>query len=105
MAIETALKFLERMEREETLRTQLYISRPENLHKLTEFARGKGFIISMEDLEQALVQYEEKYPTGSLAPLKQYVDDWKALPDYARNDILGLPEPTTAPEPATETES
>lgn len=102
MAIETALKFLERMEREETLRTQLYVSKPENLHKLTEFARGKGFIISMDDLEQALIDYQEKYPTGSVAPLKKYVDDWKALPDYERNDILGLPEPSEAEAPATE---
>lgn len=98
MAVETALKFLERMEREETLRTQLYISKPENLLKLTEFARGKGFIISLDDLEQALEHYQEKYPTGTIAPLKRYVDDWKALPDYARSDILGLPEPAETDE-------
>lgn len=78
MAVVTALKFLERMEREESLRTQLYVSRPEDLEKLSEFARGKGFVISQQDLAQALEQYEEKLPTGNLEPLKAYLEEYKA---------------------------
>ncbi|MGB1285875.1 MAG: Nif11-like leader peptide family natural product precursor [Aggregatilineales bacterium] len=71
MALETALKFLERLEKEETLRTQLYISNPKTMDKLVEFVRGKGFVIRKEDLEIALGQYQEKFDTGSVKPLKQ----------------------------------
>ena len=81
MAVETALKFLERMEREESLRHQLYISNPEDLTKLVEFARGKGFIVSPNDLATALDSYQEKFPTGSVQPLKQYFKDFKRLPN------------------------
>lgn len=80
MAIETALKFLERMEREESLRQQLYVSKPEDLQKLTEFARGKGFLISKSDLANALDSYQEKFPNGSIQPLKAYLKDYKRLP-------------------------
>jgi hypothetical protein len=79
MAVETALKFLERMEREETLRTQLYISKPEDIQKLSEFARGKGFVISPADLAAALNQYQPKFPTGSIEPLKEYLEEYKRL--------------------------
>ena len=80
MAVETALKFLERMEREETLRHQLYISNPDEMDKLLEFARGKGFVLSANDLAVALDQYQEKFPTGSVQPLKQFFKDYKRLP-------------------------
>lgn len=80
MAVETALKFLERMEREESLRHQLYVSKPEDLQKLTEFARGKGFLVSENDLANALDNYQEKFPTGSIQPLKEYLKDYKRLP-------------------------
>lgn len=80
MAVETALKFLERMEREDSLRAQLYVSSPDDIHKMIEFARGKGFIFSELDFVQAFNQYEERYPTGTIAPLKVYVDQYKALP-------------------------
>lgn len=80
MAVQTALKFLERMEREESLRHQLYISVPEDLQKLTEFARGKGFVVSKDDMAHALKQYQEKFATGSVEPLKAYLKDYKFLP-------------------------
>lgn len=80
MGIETAYQFLERMEREDSLRTQLYITRPEDLTELTEFARGKGFIMSRGDLAEAIETYQERFPTGSIAPLKEYLKDYKRLP-------------------------
>lgn len=80
MAVATAIKFLERMEREESLRQQLYVSKPEDLQKLIEFARGKGFIISENDLAIALDNYQQKYPMGSVEPLKAYFKGYKRLP-------------------------
>jgi predicted ribosomally synthesized peptide with nif11-like leader len=80
MAVETALKFLERIEGEESLRHQLYVSKPEDLQKLTEFARGKGFLISADDIAKALDSYQEKFPNGSVQPLKAYLKDYKRLP-------------------------
>jgi predicted ribosomally synthesized peptide with nif11-like leader len=79
MAIETALKFLERVEREESLRQQFYVSKPEDLQKLTEFARGKGFVISQDDLAKALDSYQERFPTGTVQPLKTYLKGYKRL--------------------------
>lgn len=80
MAIETALKFLERVEREETLRTQLYISKPEDIYKLSEFARGKGFVVSADDLAVALDEYQERFAAGTVQPLKEYLEGYKRLP-------------------------
>ena len=80
MAVETALKFLERVEREESLRQQLYVSKPEDLKQLTEFARGKGFLISEQDIAAAMDSYQEKFPTGSVQPLKAYLKGFKRLP-------------------------
>lgn len=80
MALETANRFLERMEREESLRTQLYISRPEDIEELTTFAQGKGFVMSVDDLATALETYQERFATGSVAPLKDYLKDYKRLP-------------------------
>lgn len=80
MALETALKFLERVEREDTLRTQLYITRPEDLDELTTFAQGKGFIMSKHDLATALGSYQERFATGSIAPLMDYLKGYKRLP-------------------------
>lgn len=71
MPVETALKFLERLEREESLRGQLYISRPNDLEKLVQFAQGKGFVVSKEDMKVAISQYQEQFPSGTVEPLKQ----------------------------------
>ncbi|MGJ3241220.1 MAG: Nif11 family protein [Anaerolineae bacterium] len=79
MAVVTATKFLERMEHEESLRTQLYISRPEDLEQLTIFARGKGFIFSHDDLVEALENYQERFATGSIEPLKTYLTEYRRL--------------------------
>ncbi len=81
MALETALQFVERMEREDSLRTQLYITRPEDLSELTTFAQGKGFIMSQHDLALAIETYQERFPTGTIAPLRDYLKDYKRLPE------------------------
>lgn len=73
MALETALKFLARVEREESLRNQLYISSPKSLDKLVQFAHGKGFVVSEDDMKTALAQYQEQFPAGSVEPLKKLV--------------------------------
>ena len=90
MATATALKFLERVEREETLRQQLYISRPPDIYKLTEFARGKGFVVSADDLANALEQYQERFATGTILPLKQYLDGYKRLPSGSATEIVAV---------------
>ena len=86
MALETALKFLERIEREESLRTQLYITRPDDLQTLTEFARGKGFLVSSDELADAIEGYQERFATGSITPLKEYLEDYKRLPQPDTSD-------------------
>lgn len=83
MALKTAHKFLERMEREDSLRTQLYITRPEDIEELTTFAQGKGFVMSVDDMATGLETYQERFATGSIAPLKDYLKDYKRLPQPA----------------------
>ena len=75
MALQTAVKFLERLEREETLRTQMYISNPDNLDKLVEFAHGKGFVVRREDLSTAIAQFKPRLKSGNLEPLKQLLSE------------------------------
>lgn len=74
MAVETAMKFLERLEREETLRTQLYISRADNLEMFVQFAHSKGFVVSEEDMRTALREYQPRFKSGSIEPLRQLAD-------------------------------
>jgi len=69
--MESALRFLERVEKEDTLRTQLYISNPRSMAKLLQFARGKGFLVEAEEMQAALAQYQEQFPSGTVEPLKQ----------------------------------
>lgn len=73
MSVMAAMKFLERLEREETLRTQLYISRADDMERLLKFAHGKGFILTEEDLKEALNSYKPKLPVSNVEPLKQLV--------------------------------
>ena len=75
MALETAVKFLERLEREETLRTQLYISGADDLDKLVQFAHGKGFVVRREDMSTAIAQFKPRLKTGNLEPLKQLLTE------------------------------
>ncbi|GAB1422485.1 hypothetical protein MASR2M15_27190 [Anaerolineales bacterium] len=56
MAVETAQMFLKRLDHEQTLRTQLYISNPKGMDQFLQFAHGKGFIFEKEDLNLALNQ-------------------------------------------------
>lgn len=73
MAIETALKFLERLDKESSLRGQLYISQPKDMDELLRWAQGKGFVISEDDLTSALGHYQERFPTGNLEPVRRFV--------------------------------
>jgi len=73
MAIETAQKFLERLEREDTLRMQLYISRPKSLEELTQFAHGKGFVVEQAELKAAIDAFQPSLKKGNLEPLKALV--------------------------------
>lgn len=73
MALETAKKFLERLEREETLRTQMYVSGIDDLAKLTQFAHGKGFVCRAEDMQQAIQEFKPQLKKGNIDPLKQLV--------------------------------
>lgn len=77
MSVAAALKFLERMEREETLRGQLYISRPDAIDELVQFAHGKGFVITADALKEALATYKPRFKTGSVEPLKQLISPKK----------------------------
>lgn len=80
MALETAMHFLERVEREDSLRTQLYVTRPEDIQDLTTFAQGKGFITSVDEMAEAIETYQPRFQTGSIEPLKDYLKDYKRLP-------------------------
>lgn len=75
MSLEAAQKFLERVEREESLRTQLYISRPATLEQLLQFAHGKGFVLQAESLKSALNTFKPKLKAGSIEPLKQFLGE------------------------------
>lgn len=79
MAIETATKFLERMEREHSLREQFYVSAPKTLPQLTDWARGKGFLFSEEEFIEALTEYHPRFATGSVEPLKQYIERYQRV--------------------------
>jgi hypothetical protein len=71
MVLDTARKFLERLEREETLRTQLYISNPKDIETFVQFAHGKGFVTTVADMQTALTEFKPKLKTGNLESLKQ----------------------------------
>ena len=71
MSVVAAHKFLERVEKEETLRGQMYISGVDSVEKLRQFAHGKGFVLTSEELRVALDEYKPKLKTGSVEPLKQ----------------------------------
>lgn len=73
MVLETARKFLERLEREETLRTQLYITNPKDIETFVKFAHGKGFVTSVQDMQTALSEFKPKLKKGNLEPLKQLI--------------------------------
>ncbi|MCS6835967.1 MAG: Nif11-like leader peptide family natural product precursor [Anaerolineae bacterium] len=71
MSLTTAQRFLQRLEREETLRQQLYISGINSLDKLVQFAHGKGFIVSQEEMKVALETFKPSLKTANLEPIKQ----------------------------------
>jgi hypothetical protein len=54
VAIETARKFVERLENEPALRWQLYVANPKGMTKFRQFVQGKGFVVSEEELTVAL---------------------------------------------------
>lgn len=71
MSLITAQRFLQRLEREETLRQQLYISGINSLDKLVQFAHGKGFIVNEEEMKAALMAFKPSLKTANLAPIQQ----------------------------------
>lgn len=73
MSVITAQKFLERVEREETLRAQMYVSGVNSLELLVQFAHGKGFVLTTDEMRQALENFKPKLKTANLEPLKQLV--------------------------------
>lgn len=97
MSKETALHFLARVEREESLRSQLYVSNPSSMTKMLQFARGKGFLITETELREALDEYKEQYATGTIKPLKELVASWPvthdALPEHELPESKLLPPP------------
>jgi predicted ribosomally synthesized peptide with nif11-like leader len=54
MSAVNAQKFIELLSTNPGIQTQFRVSDPRNLNRLLDFARGKGFIITAEDLETAL---------------------------------------------------
>jgi predicted ribosomally synthesized peptide with nif11-like leader len=86
MAVETALKFIERVEREHSLREQLYITAPESLPQFLDFARGKGFIFSDEDFITAMDNYQERFATGSIDQLKKYIERYRKIQHLESGD-------------------
>ncbi len=64
MSLEAANKFLARLEKEESLRTQLYVNGVADIARLRQFAHGKGFILSEEELKSALQTYKPKLASG-----------------------------------------
>jgi len=71
MSLMTAQRFLQRLEREETLRQQLYISGINSLEKLVQFAHAKGFMVDEEELKAALATFKPSLKTANLAPIQQ----------------------------------
>lgn len=54
MSVETAQQFLELLEDDEPMRTQLFLEGPQTAAAFVEFATNKGFIFSEDDLREAL---------------------------------------------------
>ena len=54
MSVETARRFLHQLSTNQGLQTHFYVVDPHTPDKLLEFARGKGFIFTAEELETAL---------------------------------------------------
>jgi predicted ribosomally synthesized peptide with nif11-like leader len=63
MSAATAQKFLELLSSNPGVQTQFRVADPRSLDKLLDFAHGKGFIFTAEDLETAL----KDAPAGPLA--------------------------------------
>jgi predicted ribosomally synthesized peptide with nif11-like leader len=57
MSAQTARKFLEFVNTNPGVQTQLRVSDPRTLDKLLNFAHGKGYIVSAEELEAALNEF------------------------------------------------
>jgi predicted ribosomally synthesized peptide with nif11-like leader len=59
MAVMNAKQFLELFERDQPLQTQLVVYDPEDFDDLVDFAVGKGYIFTKDELLEALNEYEE----------------------------------------------
>jgi predicted ribosomally synthesized peptide with nif11-like leader len=69
MPFETARTFMEALQHDTALSTQLYVASPTTLDEVVDFATGKGYIFTKEDLDGVL----KLYPDSSVAQqLRQY---------------------------------
>ncbi|MBI5670972.1 MAG: Nif11-like leader peptide family natural product precursor [Chloroflexi bacterium] len=59
MAVETARKFIEDLDRNSALSTQFTIAAPDSLDSVVDFASGKGYVFTKDDLQAALKHYPE----------------------------------------------
>lgn len=64
MSMEAANKFLQRLEKETTLRGQLYISSPKTFDELLTFAQSKGFVVEADELKTAIDGYKSQLKGG-----------------------------------------
>ena len=70
MAVETARKFIEDLERNSSLSTQFTVAAPGNLDSVVDFASTRGYVFTKDELQAAL----KHYPDTALArQLRQYV--------------------------------
>lgn len=70
MALETARKFIVDLENDSTLAAQLYVASPDSLDGVVDFASGKGYLFTMDELEKAL----KLYPDSAISrQLRQYI--------------------------------
>jgi hypothetical protein len=59
MTVETARKFIEDLERNSTLSTQFTIASPDSLDTVIDFASGRGYVFTKDELMAALKRYPE----------------------------------------------
>jgi predicted ribosomally synthesized peptide with nif11-like leader len=59
MAVETARTFIEDLERNSSLSAQFTIASPDTLDSVIDFASGKGYVFTKDELQAALKQYPD----------------------------------------------
>jgi predicted ribosomally synthesized peptide with nif11-like leader len=59
MTAGTARQFIELLERDSSLQTQFMVASPTSVDGILDFASGKGYIFTKEDLMNAIKAYPE----------------------------------------------